>query len=333
MNRSFRITCRSDKLMITLLTVLIIGYSVSSGSVQNGFARKVSVVTVSESSAIITVHYINVGQGDSILIDTPDKDVLIDGGPTDEGQTVVNYLGSFGITHIFLVIATHVHEDHVGGLVAVLSSLTVDQVLINGQTSNSTTYTDFMKLAQSHVITVAQRGQTYTIAEAVNLTVFNPVQPLQFADPNDNSIVVKLQAGSTSFLFEGDAEAAAEQSMLVAGLNLQSKVLKVGHHGSNTSTTQPFLDTVAPEYAIISAGKNDSYGHPSPQTVQKLLNKGVILYGTFQSGTIVASTDGASIAFRDNPQQIPEIHSSIALPMFMMATLLTAIVYAKKRST
>lgn len=259
--------------------------------------------------------------------------MLIDGGLPDQGQTVVNYLSNVGITHIYLVIATHVHEDHVGGLVAVLSSLTVDQILISGQTSASTTYVNFMTLAQSHVMTVAQRGQTYVLAEAVNLTVFNPAQPLQFADPNDNSIVVKLQVGSTSFLFEGDAEAAAEHSMLSAGLNLQSNILKVGHHGSNTSTTQPFLDTVAPEHAIISAGKNNSYGHPSPQTIQELLIKGIIVYGTFQSGTIVTSTDGASITFRDNPEPIPEIHTSIALPLFMIAALLIAKVYAKKRST
>jgi competence protein ComEC len=181
------------------------------------------------------------------------------------------------------------------------------------------------------MITLAQRGQTYTLTEDANLTVFNPVQPLQFVDPNDNSIVVKLQVGDTSFLFAGDAEAAAEQSMLDAGLNLKSDVLKVGHHGSDTSTTQPFLNSVSPSYAIISAGLNNLYGHPSPQTIQRLLDKEVTVYGTFQSGTIVAATDGTSMTFQDSPQPIPETHSSIMLLMFMMATLLTAITCARER--
>jgi len=135
---------------------------------------------------------------------------------------------------------------------------------------------------------------------------------------------------NTSFLFTADAEADAEQSMLDAGLDLQSDVLKVGHHGSRSSTTQPFLDGVAPSYAIISAGENNSYGHPHQETIERLLAKVVTVYGTFRSGTIIASTDGTSVVFQDSPEPIPEFQSGIILLIFMVATLLAVIVYKGK---
>ena len=132
-----------------------------------------------------------------------------------------------------MVIATHVHEDHIRGLVDILNStLTIDEVLVNNQTHTSQTYTNFITIAQTRTVTVAQRGQIIILTETANLTMLNPVQPLEFGDINDNSIVTKLQAGNTSFLFTGDAEEPAEQSMITAGLNLKSDILKVGHHGS-----------------------------------------------------------------------------------------------------
>jgi len=323
-----------NRKVAAFLAIFIVGVAVGVWLVQSGGRKNAFVVTASNDSSSVTVHYIDVGQGDSIFIDTPNKDVLIDGGPTSAGSTVLDYLGNLSITHIHLMIATHPHTDHIGGLVPVLnSSTTVDEILINNQTYASVTYTNFMNLAQSHTITVAQRGQTFILTETANLTVFNPVQPLEFPsvnDANDNSVVVKLQVGNTSFLFTGDAEADAEQSMLDAGLDLQSDILKVGHHGSRTATTQPFLDSVAPSYAIISAGEDNPYGHPHEETIQKLLAKEVTIYGTFNSGTIVALTDGTSIIFQDSPQPIPEFQSSIILLIFILVTLLAVIVYRRK---
>lgn len=314
------------------LAVLVVGVSVGVWLVQNGCGKNAFVLAALKDSPSVTVHYIDVGQGDSILIDTSNTDVLIDGGPASAGSTVLDYLGNLNITHIHLMIATHPHTDHIGGLVTVLnSSTTVDEIVINNQTNTSNTYTSFMNLAQSHTITVAQRGQIFILTETANLTVFNPVQPLEFTSVNDNSVVVKLQVGNTSFLFTGDAEADAEQSMLDAGLDLQSDVLKVGHHGSRYATTQPFLDSVAPSYAIISAGENNSYGHPHEETIQRLLAKGVTIYGTFHSGTIIASTDGTAVIFQDSPEPIPEFQSCIILPIFMIATLLAVTVYRRKR--
>jgi len=315
------------------LTVLVIGISVGVGFAKSDYGKKAFAVAPSKSSSSITVHYIDVGQGDSIFIDTPNRDVLIDGGPALAASTVLNYLGSLNITHIHLMIATHAHEDHIGGLVAVLNStMNIDEILINNQTYTSNTYTNFMNLGQSHTTTVAQRGQTFMLTDTANLTVFNPAQPLEFSSVNDNSVVVKLQVGNTSFLFTGDAEADAEQSMLDAALNLQSNILKVGHHGSRYATTQPFLDSVAPSYAIISAGKDNLYGHPHQETIQRLLAKGVTIYGTLKSGTIIASTDGTSITFQDSPEPIPEFRSNILLQIFI-ATLLAIMVYKRKQLT
>ena len=314
-----------------LLAVFAVGVLIRVWVGPSVCGKATFAVAASEDSSSIKVHFIDVGQGDSILIDTPNKDVLIDGGPTSAGFEVLDYLDSLKITRIHLMIATHAHEDHVGGLFSVLDSImNVDEILINNQTYTSNTYTDFMNLVQSHTVTVAERGHSFLLTETANLTIFNPVQSLEFTSANDNSVVVKLQVGNTSFLFTGDAEADAEQSMLNDGLDFQSDVLKVGHHGSRSSTTQPFLDKVTPLYAILSAGEENSYGHPHEETIQKLLAKEVTIYGTFLSGTIVASTDGTSIVFQDNPQAIPEFHPSVLLPLFMIATLLAVILYRRK---
>jgi len=314
------------------LTVLAVGALVCAWLGLAVYAKTIFAAVASEDSSNVTVHYIDVGQGDCIFIDTSSKDVLIDGGSTSAGSDVLDYLDDLNITRIHLMIATHIHADHLGGLVKVLNStMEVDEILINNQTYTSVTYTNFMNLAQSHTVTVAQRGQTFLLTETANLTVFNPVQPLEFTEENDNSVVTKLQVNNTSFLFTGDAEEDAEQSMLNDDLDFQCDVLKVGHHGSQTSTTQPFLNEVAPAYAIISAGVDNPYGHPHNETIQKLLAKDVIIYGTYVSGTIEVSTDGISVVFQDGLQVIPEFQPIMLLPIFMTATLLVIIFYRRKQ--
>ena len=278
----------------------------------------------------VTVYFWDVGQGDSILITTGDKNVLIDGGPASASNTLLGYLWSVNVTHLDFVVATHPHEDHIGGLPAVMTSnITVATVLYNGQTYTTQIYQQFITLAQQHNLTVACRNQFYPLTATVNFTILSPTQPFELSDsdPNTNSVVLKLQLANGSFLFMGDATAAAEQKMLDAGLNLQSDVLKVGHHGSRTSTSQAFLDAVNPRYAVICAGLNNQFGHPHDETIQKLEDKGITYYVTFISGTKVFIVDGATWTV------VPEAYSAITLTVLALVLAVSLIALKRQPKT
>ncbi|MGB9854772.1 MAG: ComEC/Rec2 family competence protein, partial [Candidatus Bathyarchaeales archaeon] len=283
----------------------------------------ISSLTVSYgNSTLVTVYFFDVGQGDSIFIDTNGLDVLIDGGPRSAGATLMSYLNGLHVSRIDIVVATHPHEDHIGGLITVLSSsITVNTVLYNGEVATTQVYSDFISLAQGK-IAIAERGQVYVLDSNVNFTVLSPTQPLEFSDVNSNSIVLRLQAGKVAFLFTGDATFEAENSMINAGLNLESQVLKVAHHGSRYATSNDFLNKVNPAYAVISAGIGNPYGHPHNETIQRLLNKGVTVYGTYVSGTLVMSTDGQTIQIHGNPTPIPEYSQNTILFLMFALTFL-----------
>jgi competence protein ComEC len=290
------------------------------------FISPVSASTIGDA----TIYYVDVGQGDSIFMKVENTTILIDGGPRSAGSTITSFLNSINVTEIDIMIATHPDEDHIGGLVSVLESITVDMILYNGQNRTTQVFEDFYGLAAQSNLTLAERAQFYFLTTTSNFTVLNPVQPLEFGDTNLNSVVIKLQVGSVSFLFAGDAEYASEQSMLDAGLNLESDVLKVGHHGSDTSTSQAFLDAVNPSFAVISAGLNNQYGHPDNETIQRLLDKGVIIFGTYVSGTIVFETDGNIINVQDSPETIPEL-SLIGILMVMLSMLTIPVSLRKQK--
>jgi competence protein ComEC len=284
-----------------------------------------------QSGENVTIHFIDVGQGDCIFIDTADKDVLIDGGYPEYAETILEYLNGLGITHLHLVVATHMHEDHIGGLVEILnSSLTVDEVLVNNHTRTTQVYQRFMASAHLHTVTVAERGQLLVLTETANITVLNPVQPLEFSDANDNSIALKMLVGNNSFLFTGDAEEPAEESILLSSVcSLKSDLLKVGHHGSYTATSQTFLDLVNPDIAIICVGQ--SYDHPHETTLQKLFTKNINVYTTNASGTLIAQTDGNTITLLNNPDPIPEFPQSMIMVLFGATTLFGVIIYHKNK--
>jgi beta-lactamase superfamily II metal-dependent hydrolase len=242
-------------------------------------------------SVPLMVHFIDVGQGDSILIQAPGGELgLIDGGEADSG--VVQYLQRLGIAHLNLIIATHPHSDHIGGLVQVLNAIPVDKVITNGVSCTTLTYEHFLDaiMASQAEYVEAKRGDTITLG-ALDFNVLSPVDNTD-QDLNDGSLVLKLVYDRVSFLFTGDAQTTAEDSMLAAGLDVSATILKVAHHGSRTGSPLSFLTAVRPEVAIYSAGAGNDFGHPHPETIEALKTVGAKIYGTDINGTIIVTTDG-----------------------------------------
>jgi len=217
--------------------------------------------------------------------------MLIDGGDTDTG--VVQYLKSKGITRLDVVVATHPHADHIGGLVQVLKAIPVAKVITNGQPTTTKTYENFLDAiaaAKSEYVEV-KRGDIIRLGN-IQFTVLSPASIIG-DDLNNNSLVLRLVYGKVSFLFDGDAQAEAEASMAASSVSpVSATILKVGHHGSRTSSSPAFLSLVKPEVAIYSAGRNNAYGHPHPETLAALAAVGATVYGTDVNGTVIVTTDG-----------------------------------------
>lgn len=257
----------------------------------------------------LKVHFIDVGQGDSILIDLNDIEVLIDGGGRSPG--VVDYLRNYIDGPLEVMVATHPHADHIGGLIAVLSAFEVEQIWHNGDDRNSKTYRDFMYLvgsegAETHV------AKLHDIIKAGNLSfyVLNPAN-LE-GTKNNNSIVLHLAYEETDFLFTGDAEKEAEGAMMsLSSMHLpEVEILKVGHHGSKTASSEGFLAITKPKVAIYMAGEGNVYGHPHQETIQTLENIGAEIFGTDVYGTIVVTTDGKNYTLRSESKSIYTVGTS-----------------------
>lgn len=290
-------------MIISMILIVVVQVNLESF----GSATLAPVVLTTSCPDNVTVYFLDVGQGDSILVMTPSKNILIDGGPTSAGSTVLNDLNAYHVAKIDLMVATHPHEDHIGGEIAVLkSTIPIQDIIYNGFNYTSTqTFNTWKTLALTHNLTQASRNQIYSMSPTINFTVLSPTGPLQFSDTNAESIVMKLQVGNTSVMLTGDAQMDTEQSILSSGYNLQSQVLKVGHHGSSTSTSQAFLSVVTPAYAVISAGINNPYGHPTQQTLNILSSNNIITYGTFTYGTVIFSLNSGTPTSTPSPTHAP----------------------------
>ena len=250
----------------------------------------------------LKVSYIDVGQGDSILIQTPTgKNILIDGGKTDQTTLVENYLHTVGVSTLDYVIATHTDSDHIGSLDSVIKDFTIGKVYMPNATASTYTFEDLLKAMQSKSLTfnIAKAGGTLDLGAGLEANFVGPVKD-SYNDANNYSAVLHLKYGSTSFLFTGDAETESESDMIASGVDLQSTVLKIGHHGSNSSTSEAFLSAVNPKYAVISVGPN-SYGHPTDETLSRLSQHGVSVFRTDISGTIVATSNGTDVTINATP--------------------------------
>ncbi len=279
---------------LALAAVLAIAFVAFSGNFglkkDSGTARNTVV------SGDFEVHYIDVGQADSELVICDGKTMLIDGGNAEDSNLIVSYLRDLNIDYLDYVVCTHAHEDHVGGLSGALHECEVGRVFCSTNSYNSKAFRNFKRYSEERgrEIEIPSAGDSFSLGES-SVEIFAPLK--DYEDTNNNSIVLKVTYGDTSFLFTGDAEREAESDMLDAGFDLTADVLKVGHHGSSTSTSYPFLREVMPKYAVISCGKDNSYGHPHKETLSRLADAGVEIYRTDKMGHIIARSDGGSITF------------------------------------
>ena len=247
----------------------------------------------------LRVSFIDVGQGDSEFIELPNGEtMLIDAGTNETGKNVVDYIKSLGYTSIDYVVGTHPHEDHIGGLDDVIKTFDIGSIYMPKVTADTKTFEDVLDAAESKnlMINTAKSGVSIMDTEDLSVKFLAPTLD-SYENTNDYSAVVKVVYGDTSYLFTGDAEEFSE-NLITDDVN--ADVLKVGHHGSSTSTSTEFLKKVSPSSAVISCGKDNSYGHPHSETLQKLADMGTAVYRTDELGTIVSVSDGKTITFDTN---------------------------------
>jgi competence protein ComEC len=251
----------------------------------------------------LVAHFIDVGQGDSILIVTPNKKtILIDGGKDAAGEKVVAYLRKVGVSAIDLLVATHPDADHIGGLEDVINNFTIRKVLDSGKAHTSQTYIDYLALidAKNIPFEIVHEGRVIGLDDDIQILALNSSTANE--DINGSSVVLKINYGQIDFLLTGDAEAEQERAM-VETYNVEAEILKVGHHGSNTSSSQVFLNEVKPKVSILSYGEGNYYGHPVPEIVQRLRNIGSNIYSTAISGDITVTTNGQTYSVSAKPWQ------------------------------
>lgn len=245
----------------------------------------------------LEVHYIDVGQGDSILIKGSETNMLIDGGSSSYSDYLIDYLISQNISRLDYIVATHPHEDHIGSLDEVIDYFQVEQVIMPNVTHTSRAFENLLDSIERNnlSITSAKVGDSYDIGDA-RAVIIAPISE-SYSSLNNYSVVIKLINGENSFLFTGDAEYISEKEMLDNDYKiLKADVLNLGHHGSSTSTSEEFFRAVDPDYGVISAGEGNSYGHPHWEIIELLESNNIEYYRTDLDGTIIFSSDGENMS-------------------------------------
>lgn len=267
---------------------------------------------------------IDVGQGDSLLIQSPQGiNMLIDGGPPENSHQLMAYLKRHNVKQIDYVLATHPHADHIGGLLSVMKEIPVNRVIMPAVTHTSLLYESFLEAIDESqaTIQIVETSSRHTIEDDLFFDILYTAVDYG-SNLNNWSIVMKLQHQEMSFLFTGDIETQAEKDLVdrFSPVQLSSDVLKVGHHGSLTSTTEPFLTAVQPKIALISCAKDNAYGHPHHQVIHRLKAKGVWIYRTDLQGSVILYSDGEKIWSHQEPINLspvstteisPQLHNSI----------------------
>lgn len=249
--------------------------------------------TTAQASANVTIKFIDVGQGEAILIALPEKTMLIDAGPTGSAPKIAQVLQELGRNKIDYLVATHPDEDHIGGMADVISSTQIGTIYAPNKTNNTATYRKFLTAIQNNnlQITLAEAGTIIDQTDAYKLEILWPTKDANFPDTNDYSIIIKLTVGAKTFLFTGDAPTSAILDSNPGHID----VLKLSHHGSRTGTTEQLVRKLSPTYAVVSYALENSYGHPMQSVLNALHKHSVEVWGTGANGTITITCDGTNI--------------------------------------
>jgi len=240
------------------------------------------------------VHFIDVGQGDSILIQYKGENILIDAGDNGKGKIVADYLKSKGVFNLKYLVGTHSDADHIGGMDDLIKSgISFEHYFGTYMPKDTKSYENLVKLTADKKVSFF-RGQV--LDTKIPILVLNPKEKLEFDEQNNNSVVLYVDLGQIEILLMADCELECENSILQSNLPVNAEVLKIGHHGSHSSTSENFLNTVNPQEAVILVGKDNDYGHPHKETLEKLDQKNIKVYRTDLDGTIVLNSDGKNYA-------------------------------------
>ncbi|SHJ95069.1 Metal-dependent hydrolase, beta-lactamase superfamily II [Anaerocolumna jejuensis DSM 15929] len=250
-------------------------------------------------TGLLKVMYLDVGQGDSILIESKGEAMLIDAGEVEEGDTVADAIASEHIKELKYIIGTHPHSDHIGGIAKVIQSCNTEEVFLSDFDYSSATYDNLLQVISRKKIkkTYPTAGDSYTLGDA-SFTFVTPLDKDYGDNANNYSLGIRLTNGKNSFLFTGDMEEVAEKDLVASGRTIEADVLKVNHHGSSTSSCTEFLKAVDPTYAVISVGKGNTYGHPASATLASLEEEDVQTYRTDKQGTIIITSDGKNLSVK-----------------------------------
>ncbi len=287
-------------LLLLIAVICLLGILYGTGLLEFGGGDLINRPTTLPDGTI-EVHFIDVGQGDSILIKTESGNMLVDAGPNSAEDSLDSYLKAQGVTSFTYAVFTHMDEDHIGGGDMIENNYTIETTIVPKQISTTTTYERLLNATEKNGCKVEQAisGTTYSLGE-MQFTVLAP-NAESYKDSNNYSVVLRVDYGETSMLLTGDAEVDSEEEILAKynAATLSCNLLKCGHHGSNTSTSQSFLDAVNPTVAVISCGKDNKYGHPKQETLDKLEKKGITVYRTDKLGSVVFSSDGKTLTYRE----------------------------------
>ena len=289
------------KIICIIIGIIIVLFILLNGDFINNATASVSNINNSNENnnvdGSLSVHFIDVGQGDCIYINQGEYNMLIDAGNNEDGEKLVSYLKSLNVNGFDYVIGTHPHEDHIGGMDDIINNFEIDNYYMPDKLSTTKTFEDVLDALDAKGLSynVPKIDDEFKLGDATFKVIYSGDDT---NDINDSSIVLKMTYGDNTFLFTGDATSNVEE--IILNKDIKSDVLKVAHHGSSYSSTTEFLDKVDPKYAIISVGKNNSYNHPASITLQKLSNRDIKVYRTDLDGTIIFTSDGTNLSVQTN---------------------------------